>query len=139
MACADATLPIEEIITEKGRLKLDVSLSYTNNDRQRLDAGERITVQVSPTSFISLPTTYTETRGNSDVLVGTAGLRYGIGQRTEIFARTSYLYSAQRLNDREGVNATTEHHFQEAWLGINHQLKNQDAYPAFIGFVEAAM
>lgn len=70
-ALADLPLTIEDLITEKGEVKLNVSLAYANSDRQGLSTGEPITVQTGPTSFITLPTVIGESQGNSDYLVGT--------------------------------------------------------------------
>ena len=45
-ASARAYLPltVEDLITDKGKIKLDVSLAYANSDRQGVSTGEPITV-----------------------------------------------------------------------------------------------
>jgi len=77
-ALADLPLTIEDLITDKGRFKLDLSLTYANAEQRGISVGQPIVVQVGPTSFITIPAWIGERRGNTDALVSTAGLRYGL-------------------------------------------------------------
>ena len=138
-AHADLPLTVEDLITDKGKIKLDASLSYANSDRQGVSTGEPITVQTGPTSFVTLPTWIGESRGTSDSVVGTLGLRYGLTGKTEIFARTSYLHSSRRSSDVSGVSSNSESRFADAWAGINYQFKKDDDTPALLGFAEIAL
>jgi len=70
---ADLPLTVENLITDKSKFKLDLSVTYANLDRQGVFTGEPITVQTGATSFVSLPTLIGESRGNSDSVVGTLG------------------------------------------------------------------
>ena len=96
-------------------------------------------MQTGPTSFVTLPTLIGESRGNSDSLVGTLGLRYGLAGKTEIFARTSYLHSGTRSSDPAGVRSNSDSRFADAWAGINYQFKKDDDTPALLGFAEVAV
>ena len=136
---ADLPLTVEDLITDKGKVKLDVSLAYANSDRQGVSTGEPITVQTGATSFVTLPTLIGESRGNSDSLVGTLGLRYGLTGKSEIFARTSYLHSSSRSSDVSGISSNSESRFADAWAGINYQFKKDDDTPALLGFAEIAL
>ena len=138
-AHADLPLTVEDLITDKGKVKLDVSLAYANSDRQGVSTGEPITVQTGTTSFVTLPTLIGESRGNSDSLVGTLGLRYGLTGKAEVFARTSYLYSSSRSSDVSGISKNSESRFADAWAGINYQFKKDDDTPALLGFAEIAL
>jgi hypothetical protein len=138
-AHADLPLTVEDLITDKGKVKLDVSLTYANSDRQSVSTGEPITVQTSATSFVTLPTLIGESRGNSDSLVGTLGLRYGLTSKAEVFARTSYLHNSSRNSDITGTSQSSENRFADAWVGINYLFKKDDATPALLGFAEIAL
>ena len=138
-AHADLPLTVEDLITDKGKVKLDVSLAYANSDRQGVSTAEPITVQTGATSFVTLPTLIGESRGNSDSLVGTLGLRYGLTGKAEIFARTSYLHSSSRSSDVSGISSHSESRFADAWAGINYQFKKDDDTPALLGFAEIAL
>ena len=138
-ALAELPITVEELITEKGKIKIDVSLSYANADRQGISTGIPIIVQTGPASFVSLPTVIGERIGNSDIAVTTVGLRYGVTSRAEIYARASYLASSQRSSDMAGVSASRENRFADAWSGINYRFKDDDESPALLGFVEVAL
>lgn len=139
-AHADLPLSIEDLLTDKGKLKLELSVAYGNHDRQGLAVGEPLLLQTGPTSFISLPTRIGETKTNSDALVATAGLRYGLTARTEIFSRASALYRHTRSSSAlSEPSRQQESRFADAWLGLNHQFKKDDATPAVLGFVELAL
>ncbi len=68
---ADLPLTVEDLITDKGKVKLDLSLSYANADRHGVATGDPVIVQTGPTSFVALPTLIGESVGNSDTLVAT--------------------------------------------------------------------
>ena len=138
-AHADLPLTVEDLITDKGKFKLDLSLAYANSDRQGIFTGEPITVQTGPTSFVNLPTLIGESLGNSDSLVGTLGLRYGLTGKAEIFARASYLTSNSRSGNITGTSESSEDRFSDAWAGINYQFKKDDDTPAVLGFAEFAL
>lgn len=52
-ALADLPLTVEDLFTDKGKYKLDVSLSYANSDRHGISTGEPVTVQTGVASFIN--------------------------------------------------------------------------------------
>lgn len=108
VALADLPLTVEDLITDKGKVKLDVSVSYANSDRQGVSTGEPNTVQTGATSFVTLPTLIGEIQGNSDAVVGTLGLRYGLTTKAEIFARGSYLYNSSRSSDVSGISSNND-------------------------------
>lgn len=135
----DLPLTVENLITNQGKFKLDVSVTYSNSDRQGVSAGEPITVQTGPTSFVTLPTVIGESQGNTDVLVGTVGLRYGLTSKAEIYTRASYLYSNTRNRDVSGISSNSESRFVDAWIGMNYQFKQDDKTPAILGFAEVAL
>ena len=55
-ALAELPLTVEDLVTDKGKFKLDASFSYANVDRNGVSAGEPIQVQTGPTSFVQVPT-----------------------------------------------------------------------------------
>lgn len=136
---ADLPLTVENPITDKGKFKLDLSVAYANSDRQGVSTGAPITVQTGAASFVTLPMLIGESRGNSDSLVGTLGLRYGLTGKAEIFARTSYLTNSNRFSDVSGTSSNSDSRFSDAWAGINYQFKKDDDTPALLGFAEIAL
>jgi hypothetical protein len=96
---ADLPLTVEDLITDKGQFKLDLSIAYTKSDRQGVSTGAPISVQTGSTAFVELPTLIGESTGNSDIAVATLGLRFGLTAQAEVFARVSGLASQQRSRD----------------------------------------
>jgi len=138
-AWADLPLTVEDLITDQGRFKLDVSLTYANTEQYSVSVGQPIVVQTGPTSFITLPARVGERTGNTDTLIGTTGLRYGLTGQAEIYARTSYLHTNQRTNAATGNSHSNDNRFADAWVGINYQFKPDDDTPALLGFAEVAL
>ena len=138
-AHADLPLTVEDLITDKGKIKLDVSLAYANSDRQGVSTGEPITVQTGATSFVTLPTLIGESQGNSDSLVGTLVMRYGLTGKAEIYARGSHLYNSSRNSTVSGISSNSDSRFADAWAGVNYQFKKDDDTPAVLGFLEVAL
>ena len=138
-ANADLPLTVEDLITDKGKVKLDTSFSYANTDRQGLLTSDPIVIQTGETSFITLPTKFGEFKGNSDVLVTTLGLRYGLTAEAELYGRASYLYSSVRSNDLSGIKSDSDSRFVDSWLGVNYQFSQDNDTPALLGFIEGAL
>lgn len=138
-ATADLPLTVEDLITDRGELKLDMALAYANSDRQGVQTGEPILVQTGPAAFITLPTRVGETRANTDAVVASLGLRYGMTRDAELYGRASYLHSATRASDLTGITASSDSGFSEAWLGLNYQFLQEGDTPALLGFVEGAL
>ncbi len=136
---ADLPLTIEDLITDQGKVKLDLSVAYANADRQGVSTGDPILVQTGPASFVTIPSAIGMSIGNSDTLVGTLGLRYGLTAKAEIYARASALTSSQRTSGVSGTSSEHDGRFADAWAGVNVQIKKDDATPALLVFTELAL
>ena len=108
-AHADLPLSVESLLTDKGKLKLNLSLAYGN--------------RAMPGLF------------NNDAVVGTASLRYGLTGKTEIYARSSGQYSSVRTSG----GSTADTRFLNTWAGASYQYKKDTETPALIGFAEGAL
>lgn len=138
-ASADLPLTVESLITDKGKFKVDTSLSYSNNERQGVMTGEPVTIQTGETSFITLPTQFGESKQNIDVLVGTLGFRYGVSHKAEVYTRSSYLYRNTRSDGLSETESSNKNRFVDSWLGLNYQFSQDNDTPAFLDFVEGAL
>ena len=54
---ADLPLILEDIIIDQGKMKLNFSISYFNNEQQRYEIGDLVAFQMNDKSIINLPTT----------------------------------------------------------------------------------
>jgi hypothetical protein len=138
-ALADLPLSVEGLITDKGKTKFDVSIAYGNADQQGVSTGVPLLVQTGPASFITVPAAIGESQGNSDNWVLTVGLRYGLTANTEIYSRVSGISSRQRNSGVSGTSFDSDSRLADAWIGVNHQFKQDDHTPALLGFAEIAL
>jgi hypothetical protein len=136
---ADLPLTVEDLITEQGKMRLDLALAYANASRQGVSAGEPVVVQTGPAAFVLIPTAIGDHLVNTDTLVASLGLRYGLTASTELYARASALTSWQRVSDVAGTSSSRESRWADAWVGVNHQLREDDPGPALLGFAEVAL
>jgi len=85
---ADLPLTIEDLIAGKGKIRLNLALNYANSEHQSISL-----VPTGSKFYISVPTKH-----NSDILIGSLSLGYGLTHNTEIYERGNYLYSNARTN-----------------------------------------
>ena len=134
-AAAELPLSLEELLTDKGKLRLESSISYTNVEREQTRLANPIYIQTGANSYIAVPTALQQGSRNSDIIIGTLGLRYGITAKTELYGNASYLWR----NDRTYNGAANSHssdNLSNISLGISHTFKQDGKNPALIGFAE---
>lgn len=134
-AAAELPLSLEELLTDKGKLRLESSISYTNVEREQTRLANPIYIQTGANSYIAVPTALQQGSRNSDLIIGTLGLRYGITAKTELYGNASYLWR----NDRTYNGAANSHssdNLSNISLGISHTFKQDGKNPALIGFAE---
>ncbi|EMU1726639.1 meta-pathway of phenol degradation family protein, partial [Neisseria gonorrhoeae] len=98
----DLPLNIEDIMTDKGKWKLETSLTYLNSENSRSELAAPVYIQTGSASFIPVPTEIQENGSNTDMLAGTLGLRYGLTGNTDIYGSGSYLWHEERKLDGNG-------------------------------------
>ena len=135
---ADLPLNIEDIMTDKGKLKLDASVTHINSENSRSELAAPIYIQTGSASFIPVPTEIQENGSNSDMLVGTLGLRYGLTGNTDIYGSGSYLWRENRQFNGES-SKTRDKRLSDVSLGISHTFLKDDKNPALIGFLESTV
>lgn len=138
-ALADLPLDIEGLLTDKGKFKLDLGLTYVNINRSSVATGEPILIQIGQTQFVSLPTQIGEARVNSDTLIPSLGLRYGLTSNTEVYGKTSWISDHARSTNVNGYETTSNNQFNDVWLGLNHRFIDEGNLPALLGFIEGAV
>lgn len=134
---ADLPLTIEDIMTDKGKWKLETSLTYLNSENNRAELAAPVYIQTGATSFIPIPTEIQENGSNTDMLVGTLGLRYGLTGNTDIYGSGSYLWHEERKLDGNGK--TRNKRMSDVSAGISHTFLKDDKNPALIGFLESTV
>ncbi|WP_310609043.1 hypothetical protein [Limnohabitans sp.] len=136
---ADVPLTVEGLLTDKGKLKLDMTVSYANSEKSNASTGDYVNIQTGPTSFVTFPTKVGDGVINSDVLVGTLGLKYGIFANTEVYGRSSWFSSANRSSGVSGISNSSNNGLADAWVGVNYKFRDDKKTSAVLGFIEAAI
>lgn len=119
---ADVPLAVEGLLTASGKLRLDVSLSYANAEKQKVSTGDYLEVQTGPTSFVFVPTKVADGNVNSDVGVGTLGLKYGIRDGMEIYGRASWFIASYRKSEFNEASQTSGSGMSDVWIGWGYRL-----------------
>ncbi|EOF9781136.1 meta-pathway of phenol degradation family protein [Neisseria gonorrhoeae] len=133
----DLPLNIEDIMTDKGKWKLETSLTYLNSENSRSALAAPVYIQTGATSFIPIPTEIQENGSNTDMLAGTLGLRYGLTGNTDIYGSGSYLWHEERKLDGNGK--TRNKRMSDISAGISHTFLKDGKNPALIAFLESTV
>ena len=136
---ADLPLSLEEIYTDKGKLKLESSVAYSNSERTDITMGNPVMIQTMNHSFVVIPSMLSQTKSNSDILVGTMGLRYGLTGKTDVYGNVSYLINSNRLFNGVDEVKKKDNYLSDVNLGISHTFLQDGKNPAVIGFVETSL
>lgn len=140
-AFADMPLSIEDVLTDKGKFKLDAAVTYVNSESSRAELAAPVFIQTGTASFVPVPTEIQESSRNSDIVVGTLGLRYGLTGNTDLYGSGSYLWREERgFNAEHGESSKNRSkNLSDVSLGISHTFLKDDKNPALIGFVEGTL
>lgn len=138
-AYADLPLSLEDIVTDKGRLKLESSVAYANSERSQNQFAHPIYIQTTANSLVAVPTVLANTDTNSDVVAATVGLRYGLTGKTDVYGSASHLWRSRREFDGADGLKSRSRQFSDVSLGVSHTFLQDGKNPALIGFAETAV
>lgn len=138
-ARADLPPTVEDLLTAQGRWRVELGAVYANSGKTGVHTGQLVSIQTGPAQFIIVPIVAGESRTNTDTLVATPGLRYGLSADTELYARTSWLSTTSRIQNSDGAHSESASRFADCWVGVNRQLLMEGKTPALLGLAEAAL
>ncbi|MDE6979264.1 MAG: hypothetical protein K2O85_06815, partial [Helicobacter sp.] len=98
---ADLPLLVEDLVSGKGKIRLETSLAYTNSHTQDVALGEPMFIQTSSTSFVAVPSDFGQSEQQNENLIGTLGVHYGITNAADIYVRGSYLLGYKQQKELE--------------------------------------
>jgi len=137
---AELPLTVEDLITQKGNIKLDLSLTYANSEREAIESGQVVLVQTGDSSFVYIPTGYGASQTNVDTFITTLGFRVGLTESAEVYTRANFYYSDFRYQSIDDhASSGSDSGFLDAWLGLNYRFSEDNETPALLGFIEGAL
>jgi len=137
---ADLPLVVENLISDKGRITMELGMTYGNNKISNTKTGGYIPVQISETSFINVPTTIRNEQLQNEYLISNIGIKYGLIRNLDISLRTNLLYNSSRFLDIESTEKSqTTTNIADISIGANYQFLPDAKYPALVGFIETAI
>ncbi|MGV2112819.1 transporter [Agrobacterium salinitolerans] len=91
--------------------------------------------------FVTVPVGLGPTNRQSETLLTTVGLRYGLTEKSEIYTRATYRFDNSRFADsiNDAMENRSSNAFQSHVVGINYRFLDDDKYPALIGFADIAL
>ncbi|MBR6026683.1 MAG: meta-pathway of phenol degradation family protein [Neisseriaceae bacterium] len=133
---ADLPLSLEELYTDKGKFKLEANLTYANSEQQNNSVSQPVYIETTNHSLVAIPTVFSQTNSNNDMLLGNLGLRYGLTGKTDIYGNLSYLWNSERNFDGLNSEKSNQNYLSDATIGLSHTFWEDGNNPALIGFIE---
>lgn len=121
---------VDEILTEQNKLKLDMSISYSNiNKKTGMTAP--ISYETANGDYVNVPTYIGSTKSNQDYINYGFNLKYGINKKLEIFTNLNLFTSDTHISDSE-FSSKSEKGFNNLNLGLTYQVKKEDDKPSLL-------
>ena len=133
-------LRIDEIITDKGKMKFELGISYSTISQDSITSYFD-TIQTGTGEFIDVPLAIGASQRVADTMILSLGGRYGLSDKTELYSRASFLYSDERAVDgvTGDTTTTTGGNFSSLTLGINHRFREDDETSGVVGFADITL
>jgi len=122
---------VDELLTEKNKIQSDVSISYINTQRNSGDVG-LIEYQSANGDFVSIPTYLGNIESQSDRLVYSLALRYGLSKDIEVFGFGNFYSSTEHSLSTSGEASHSSSRFSSFGIGGVYQVRGEDDYPALM-------
>ncbi|ELA09635.1 hypothetical protein MOMA_04495 [Moraxella macacae 0408225] len=124
-ALADLPLTVEDLTADKNKFKLTSDLSYFNQSQRNLTEQGNSLVDLGNGRTLVLPNPPSEGLSNSDSLIGTLGLSYGVTDKWEIGAKTNAVYRQVRQTSALENNKTSDTRLQDFIFTTQYQLTDK--------------
>lgn len=122
---------VDEFLTEKNKIQSDVSISYVNIQRNNGDVG-LIEYQSANGDFVVVPTYVGSIESQSDRLIYSLALRYGLNKDVEVFGFGNLYSSTERTLSASGTSSHSNSGFSSSGIGGVYQVRSEDDYPAVL-------
>lgn len=139
MAFADLPLTVEDLIADKNKFKLETNFSYFNQNSSSISSQGTNLIDLGNGRVVTIPNPVTQGKTNTDTLIGTLGLRYGISDSLEVGIKTNGIYNQQRTDEASQSNAQSDSRLKDVVLTTQYQLtKDSKKFPDSLLFAEVS-
>lgn len=121
---------VDEILTEQNKLKVDMSISYSNINK-KAGVTAPISYETMNGDFVNIPTYIGVSSTNQDYINYGFNLKYGISEKLEFFTNLNLFTSDTHISDSEFSNKS-EKGFNNLNLGLTYQVKKEDEKPSLL-------
>jgi hypothetical protein len=121
---------VDEILTEQNKLKLDMSISYSNINK-KAGVTAPISYETMNGDFVNIPTYVGISSSNQDYINYGFNLKYGISEKLEVFTNLNLFTSDTHISDSE-FSSKSEKGFNNLNLGLTYQVKKEDDKPSLL-------
>jgi len=116
----------------KKELQIDLNLSYSSINKSS-GKSQLIYLQTNNNALIPIFTYLGDEKTNTDNLLITTRLRYGITKKFEVFSSASFLSSFSRISYPSGTSKSENNSkFSSLGAGFSYQLHDEDKYPGVL-------
>lgn len=122
---------VDEILTQKDNLKMDLMLSYSNIKRER-GVFLPLQYQTENGDFVTVPTFMGEQQANQDYINYALNLKYGVNSDLEIFTLLNLYSSDIHFSQGSQFETKSDRGFGSWVLGANYQIKAEDERPSLL-------
>lgn len=122
---------VDELLTEKNKIQSDASISYANIQRNSGDVG-LVEYQSASGDFVVVPTYLGSVESQSDRLMYSLSLRYGLNKDAEVFGFGNLYSSTERTLNASGTTSHSDSGFSSFGIGGVYQVRAEDDYPAVL-------
>lgn len=137
---ADLPLTVESLISNQGKISLESSLMYGNSKANQAQLSGSLPIQVGANSYINLPTDITTNQQQTDYLIGSLAVKYGISHKSDIGIRVNTSYVTERdLAHTNFDKPQNKFELNDIGITASHQFLEDDKYPALVGFADVAI
>lgn len=122
---------IDEILTQKNKVKLDMSVAYSNIQRSD-SVSSPSTYQTQNGDFVSVPTYFGHSKTNQDYLNYSFTLRYGLTKDLELFTAANFYSSETKVSLTDSFKNISSKGFNALNLGFTYQVKKESETPSLL-------
>ena len=133
-------IELEELLSDKGAFRLEMVTTLSASRRDGV-AGLYQIIQTGAGDFVSVPIDIGSTDRQTETVLATIGLRYGLTTKSEIYSRATLRYDHSRFTDSTTgqIESLSDSSLQSLTIGMNYRLLDEGEHPSIIGFADVAI